>query len=209
MLDLIAQAENLPDLVGAHPGLFIAVLGAIATAEFVLVIGFVIPSAITLLIAGTLIAQERVSVWPVFAVVIGGAILGETISYAVGRLLRGGLSRTRVLSAHASRLAEAEALFVKFGPATVCVGRFIPWVDCVVPAMAGSLRMRLGYFALLNVLSAVGWAAVHLLPGILLGRWLEQAGLSPVLVVLAASAALLAVYGAGHLLWRMWRKART
>jgi undecaprenyl-diphosphatase len=60
----------------------------------------------------------------------------------------------------------------------VVIGRFIPGIKPVVSGVAGIMGMGAVRFAILNFLSAIAWAAVHLVPGLWTG--LALTGLSAI-----------------------------
>ena len=58
-------------------------------------------------------------------------------------------------------------------------GRFITGVKAVIPGIAGMMGMPYRYFTLINVVSAFVWAAVHILPGMLLTASPGLSGMRP------------------------------
>jgi membrane-associated phospholipid phosphatase len=92
------------------------------------------------------------------------------------------------LSNHAQLVARGQAYFEKGGAKAVFIGRFLGPVRAIVPLIAGMSNMPPRHFYPVNVLSAIGWAGAHLLPGVLFGASLELAGaMSSRLVALVAS----------------------
>ena len=70
-------------------------------------------------------------------------------------------------------------------------GRFLGPIRAVVPVIAGMTNMPASHFYVMNVLSAFGWAAIHLVPGALFGASLQVAGaVSARLVALIAFVAV-------------------
>src|SRR5690606_2423485 len=64
---------------------------------------------------------------------------------------------------------KGEAFVNKYGVMSVFMGRFVGPVRALVPLVAGMLGMRPLQFYIANIASAIGWAPVYMLPGILLG----------------------------------------
>ena len=56
------------------------------------------------------------------------------------------------------------------------VSRFVGPVRPIIPVVAGMLGMRPLHFGVVNVLSAIGWAFVYILPGVFFGTSLAMAG---------------------------------
>jgi undecaprenyl-diphosphatase len=74
---------------------------------------------------------------------------------------------------------------------SIVIGRFIPGIKPVVSGVAGMMGMGAIRFTLLNLLSAIAWAAVHILPGVSAG--LALTGLNVISNGLAVVIGALAV----------------
>jgi membrane protein DedA with SNARE-associated domain len=79
----------------------------------------------------------------------------------------------------------------------------------VIPGVAGMLGMPWGRFSLVNVISAFIWAAAHIVPGILLGAWLESIGLKIDQVIIVGSIVVVIGAIAFHYGMRFFRKPKT
>ena len=64
------------------------------------------------------------------------------------------------------------------------------------------LGMPWGRFTVVNVISSIIWAAAHILPGMLLGAWLESIGLSLEMVIVVGSIVFVALI----LLIHYWKR---
>jgi len=73
-------------------------------------------------------------------------------------------------------LKKGEAFFYRHGGKSILFGRFVGPVRPVIPVVAGILGMRPLHFSVVNVLSAIGWALVYILPGVFFGTSLAVAG---------------------------------
>ena len=73
-------------------------------------------------------------------------------------------------------LKNGETFFHRHGGKSVLFGRFVGPVRPVIPVVAGMLGMGSLHFGIVNVLSAIGWALVYILPGVFFGTSLAVAG---------------------------------
>jgi undecaprenyl-diphosphatase len=73
-------------------------------------------------------------------------------------------------------LRNGEAFFYRHGGKSVLFGRFVGPVRPVIPVVAGMLDMGPAHFAVVNVLSAIVWGLVYILPGVFFGTSLAMAG---------------------------------
>lgn len=184
------------DFFTTHPFWALAVVFLIAFGEALLIVGLFVPSTTILVGAGMLVGTGHLGFWPVMAATALGAILGDQVSYWAGRLYGPRLKRMWPLNLYPA-LVEKSELFVRdHGGKSIAIGRFVPGVKAVVPGIVGMVGMREGAFLAVNVASGIVWAALHVLPGVLIGKGLAMAGdvsgrLMVVLLVLIAVLALL------------------
>ncbi len=111
-----------------------------------------------------------------------GAIIGDSIGYAIGR--KGGRPLLARLGARFPRhfseanIAMAERSFERWGAWAVFFGRFVALLRIFAGPLAGVLRMPYGKFLLANVLGGILWAggttAVVYSVGVVAEAWLKQ-----------------------------------
>jgi membrane protein DedA with SNARE-associated domain len=183
--------------VWAAPATFV-----IAFLESFPVVSILVPSTALLLTIGALIGSELLDPVPVlFACVLGG-ILGDAAGYWLARAI-GPYKVRRHLPASCRRVyAWSVVVFRRWGWWAVFIGRFLGPMRAVTPLAAGVVGMRNRAFQTANVLSALIWAPVVLMPGTI-GGWLaRQLGSSPDPLVIVAAVA------AAALLWVGYRRLR-
>jgi undecaprenyl-diphosphatase len=150
----------------------------VSIGECVFVLGLLVPSTPVLLLTGSLMAVGKLPFWPIYIAAVLGAVIGDTISYWVRRLLEHRVKEVWPFRNYKPQIAQGEVFFARHGGKSVFIGRFIPGVKAVVPGIAGMLGMHWPHFFVINVISAFAWAAAHILPGLLLSNWLDSIGLS-------------------------------
>jgi membrane protein DedA with SNARE-associated domain len=145
-------------------------------------LGIPLPGEIVLVAAALLSAQDHVSAWAVGICAAAGAIVGDSIGYAVGR--KGGrpmLDRLgRRFPRHFSpgQVAVAERSFERWGMWAVFLGRFVALLRIFAGPLAGVLRMPYWKFLTANVVGGVIWAGgttvvVHYV-GVIAEAWLKR-----------------------------------
>ncbi|HSU44428.1 MAG TPA: VTT domain-containing protein [Casimicrobiaceae bacterium] len=160
---------------------------AAAFIESLALIGTIVPGGTIVFMAGVLAGLHALDPWLAAVLAITGAILGDGISYTLGRRYAGTVRATPLLLRHPGLFARGEAYFEVNGRKGVFLGRFLGPLRAVVPLIAGMSRMPPRDFFTIDAVSAVAWAAAHLLPGVLFGASLQLAGaVSSRLVVLVA-----------------------
>lgn len=144
----------------------------------------------TVLVAAAAVAATTGS-WPIVLllclVAALGALLGDTIAYAIGR--RVGVTRFRWMRGdRVSRsLARARTALEHRGAAFIIGARFIPVGRVAVNMSAGALRYPWRRFLPVSAVAAATWAAYSAAIGVLAGQWLaDQPLLSAVVGIVLA-----------------------
>jgi len=162
--------------VSAHPQLTGLIVGLIACTESLAFVGLLVPGAVLMLAAGSLVGAGLIEFWSTFAWAVGGAVLGDGLSYWLGHHYRERLRGLGPLRRHPEWLARGEAFFQRHGGKSILLARFVGPVRPVIPVVAGMLGMAPARFYFYNILSALAWAPAHLLPGMAVGASLVLAG---------------------------------
>lgn len=186
-------AQDVLTYITAHPEMAVLVIGVTAFAESFAFVSFFVPGFTILVAAGALV--QKGSIEPVSAAVAGaaGAILGDAISYVIGRRCGDALPNIWPFHKHPDALERGVAFFKTWGWPSVFVGRFFGPLRAFVPLAAGMCRMPVFSFYAANVLSAVIWAPALLFSGYLLAIVAESGWTLEEKVAVFGGAALLAV----------------
>lgn len=181
--------ETAIQFVADSPAAACGFVFAVALGEALAVIGLFIPGTPILFLVGALIAGGHLPLGPLLLAAMLGAIVGDGVSFAVGRRFRSSIRAAWPFTRWPALIAGGEAFFLRHGGKSVAIGRFLPAVRAMVPLAAGTLGMATGRFYVANVISAVLWAPAHMLPGVLLGRSLAWMGFDDQATTFAVIAA--------------------
>ncbi len=186
--------ESMTDWFLTNPQWLAAGLFLTALLESLAIAGLVIPGVAILFAVAALAGKTGMPLGEALAWAWAGAILGDGLSYLLGRQLKGRLHTVWPFSRYPKMLQRGEHFFLLHGGKSVVIGRFVGPIRPVLPLVAGAFRMPWQRFFTFNILSAIGWAPVYILPGFLVGSALaSDIKLPPHLYpVLGLSAAILA-----------------
>ncbi|HLY06368.1 MAG TPA: DedA family protein, partial [Rhizomicrobium sp.] len=131
---------------------------------------FLFPGTTIMVIAGTLARwpfnpHGVVSVWPLMIGGILGAVLGDAISFSLGRRFGHYLEKHWYFVRNPDFLPRGYRFFERYGTASVFIGRFFGPVRAAIPLVAGIMEMPWRQFWIANVGSALIWAPALLLIG--------------------------------------------
>ena len=151
------------------------VLLALPALESSVFLGFVIPGETAVVIGGVTAYNGRNELWAVIAVAIAGAVIGDSIGYAVGKRwgdsLLGRIPHRLIKPAHVS---QSKDMIARLGGRAVFAGRFAAALRALVPGLCGVSDMRYRTFALWNVLGGAFWATGFVLLGYFAGAGWHQ-----------------------------------
>jgi membrane protein DedA with SNARE-associated domain/membrane-associated phospholipid phosphatase len=195
-----AYLQHLLDFIGLHPNLAIAAAFLVSACEALPIIGLFSPSTVVLVGIGGLVGLGKVSFWPAFIATILGATIGDATSYWAGRIYKERFAEIWPFTRYRGLWTAGQRHFDRHGGKSIVIGRFVPGIKPVVSGVAGMMGMGVFRFTILNLLSAIAWAAVHILPGVSAG--LAISGLNVISKRLAVFIAVLVV-GTVLAIWLM------
>src|ERR1700689_3146313 len=132
-------------------------------AVFLETIGFPVPAAIALLIAGGASARGSLHGLPAVGGAFGTILIGDTLMFLLGRhpgwWLLGLLCRLS-LNPESCMLRSADA-FYKRGRALLVFAKFVPGINTMAPPLAGSMNMRWTQFFWLDAAGAALYVGAY------------------------------------------------
>lgn len=178
--------------VWAGPVIFLLTFG-----ESMLIIGLVIPATAILVATGGLIGAGTLSPWPILIWGIAGAIIGDAVSYYIGRWLGWDITKKPMFANYRPFFVKARLFFKKYGTLSVFLGRFLGPIRSTIPAVAGIMGLDHIKFQIANITSAILWMPVMLSPGYFAGRGAkaisDSGGSGSVTMILTIASVVLGV----------------
>ena len=160
----------------AHRELAYGLILLVSLLEALPVIGAFIPGDAIILGVSALVPTGALGLWPLMIAATLGAILGDGLSFWLGRHYRESVVSHWPFNRHPRIVLRGEQFLRRHGGKSVFIARFTPGVRGIVPTLAGTLRMRPRRFYVMNVLSALCWGPVHILAGVAIGATLAVLG---------------------------------
>ena len=144
-----------------------------------------VPSIVFLMAAGALTAHGQMQTGIIVLLGVSGCLAGDSIWFCLGR--KWGSKPTQVLCGLASDPRKcsrnAREKFRRYGLQVLCVSKFLPGLDALMPPLAGSQGVSPAAFLAHDVVGSFLWSASYVGLGYLLSnqldlaiRWAQQFG---------------------------------
>jgi membrane-associated protein len=189
MHDLLHPVALIKDF--GYWGIFIVIF-----LESGIPFGFFLPGDSLLFTAGLLASQHYLNIVGLILVSVTAAILGNNAGYFTGKRYGRRLFRNpNSFWFSPKRLDEAHHFFVKEGPQSLVLARFIPAGRTFVPIAAGAAKMNYQRFFLFNSIGGLLWGMGLPMLGYTVGKKVPSVDkyLLPVIALIIVLSALPAI----------------
>jgi membrane-associated protein len=186
----MAVLDTLIDTLSGSPWLYALILGFAALDVLVPLV----PSEATVILGGVLAGGGDLHIAGVIAAGAAGAIIGDNISYGLGRVFGSRLVARFARGEKAQRrVAWAEQQITVRGGALIVTSRFIPGGRTAATLSAGTLEMPWRRFISFDLLAGVVWAGFAGLLGYFGGQAFRDDPGTALLIALGVTLGLAAV----------------
>ncbi|WP_095159330.1 bifunctional DedA family/phosphatase PAP2 family protein [Pseudomonas sp. Irchel 3E13] len=186
--------DSLTGWLTANPQWLGVAIFLVACVECLAIAGIIVPGTVLLFAVAVLAGSGALSLSETLLLGFLGGLLGDAISYTVGRRFHQNIRRLPLLRHHPEWIGSAETYFQRYGIASLLVGRFIGPLRPMLPMVAGMFDMPLPRFIAVSLIAGAGWAVAYLLPGWATGAAMRLSlpeGFWPQAGVVAAGVAIL------------------
>lgn len=152
-----------------HPAWILGSLLLTAFIESLAIAGIIVPGVAILFAVAVVAGGAEIPLLLALAAAMSGAVLGDVLSFYIGRHYSDRLSAIWPFSRFPDAIESGTRFFRKHGGLSVVIGRFVGPIRPILPLVAGALAMPPLRFIAINVLSALAWAPAYVLPGYLVG----------------------------------------
>ncbi len=172
VMDLFLHLDDHLREIIAHYGVWThLILFVIVFAETGLVVTPFLPGDSLLFAAGTFAALGSLDLWLVVSLLIGAAVLGDTVNYWVGAWIGPRAFSGNVRFLRKDYLDRTHAFYEKHGGKTIILARFVPIIRTFAPFVAGVGAMSYPKFITYNIVGAVLWVGLFVPLGYYFGNF--------------------------------------
>jgi len=109
-------------------------------------------------VATVMVETQILTLWQIAPLAFIGALLGDHTGYFVGRHFGPRFHQFRLAQRYRKQMERGERLILRHGPSTIFIGRFIPAIRSLLPAMLGISGFAVVRYSLLDTIACGAWA---------------------------------------------------
>lgn len=165
----LSDIQPLIEGLQTHQGWVAFAIFIISFVESLAIAGVIVPGVMLLFMVAVVAGGGALSLEVSLIWAFAGAVSGDGLSFFLGRYFNESIASVWPVSRYPKLLDSGKAFFDKHGGKSVLIGRFVGPIRPILPMIAGMLHMSPKRFFVFNIISAIGWAPVYILPGYLVG----------------------------------------
>ena len=196
------SSAELSAWLASHEQWILVGIAATAFLESLALVGVVVPGVAILFAMAAAAGSSDFALIHVLTAAFIGAVLGDGVSFFIGRHYHERIKKLPLFQRNPQWIDKGEHFFQRYGLISVVIGRFVGPVRPVLPLVAGMLEMPPSRFLSINVVSALGWAPLYILPGYFVGNATEETTLTAQHIVFAITS-IIGGWLLGQILWAL------
>jgi membrane protein DedA with SNARE-associated domain len=157
--------ETIVAVLRDHQYLADPLVFVLGFAEGVPVVSLFVPSSALFLAVGSMQGAFGGSFISLWLSATAGAIVGDLVTYGIGRYFKNDAQRVWPLSRRPELLTTGRKLIDRWGILAILGGKFLGFMRPFLPITAGIMEMNFVIFLFASVLSSLAWSGVFLAPG--------------------------------------------
>lgn len=157
--------DTLTLWLSANPQWLGLAIFLLACLECLAIVGLLVPGTVLLFAVAALAGNGALGLSETLLLAFFGGMLGDCLSYALGRYFHQDIGRLPILRNNPQWLSSAHSYFLRYGVTSLLIGRFIGPLRPMLPMIAGMFDMPFARFFIVSLLAGVGWSVAYMLPG--------------------------------------------
>ena len=121
-------------------------------------VGLFVSGLILFGVATVMVETQILTLWQITPLAFFGALLGDHAGFYIGWHVGPRLHQFRLAQRYSKQMERGERLILRYGPSTIFIGRFIPAIRSLLPAMLGISGFARARYSLLDTIACALWS---------------------------------------------------
>lgn len=143
---------------GEHREQAVFLVPLLAFMETCVGVGLFVPSLMLVVVTSVFYANDWANLWIMAAMAMVGSSLGDHVGFYAGRAIGHRVHGWRIIQRNRQRWERTEAMVHRYGFFAIFIGRFIPAIRSLVPAMMGITEFERSRYTPFDVAACSLWA---------------------------------------------------
>ncbi len=152
-----AIEDTIQAWLTAHQQYAIALVPLVAFAEACVGVGLFVSSIILVVVCSFLYAEQIAPLAHILPLAFTGALAADQSGFYLGRTAGPHLHHSAFARRHRTKLEKTESLIRRYGWGAILIGRFIPAIRSLVPALTGISGLGRRQFLLVDLAACLLW----------------------------------------------------
>jgi len=150
--------ESILAWAGEHREQAVFLVPLLAFMETCVGVGLFVPSLMLVVVTSVFYANDWANLWIMAAMAMVGSSLGDHVGFYAGRAIGHRVRHWRIIERNAQRWERTEAVVRRYGVFAIFIGRFIPAIRSLVPAMMGITEFERARYTPFDLAACGLWA---------------------------------------------------
>lgn len=142
----------------AHSQYALLFVPMLAFTEACIGIGLFVSGAFLVAVASFILNYELASIELIALLAMIGASAGDHVGFYTGRLFGPKFHQSSLAIRYSTSLHKGEQLIEKYGAFAIFIGRFIPAIRSIIPALVGLSEFNKLRYSVYDILACALWA---------------------------------------------------
>lgn len=141
----------------SHQQFALTVVGLLAFTEACFGIGLFVSGLFLATVSTWLYTNNLATLWQILPIAFVGAFAGDHVGFYLGRWFGHRFHQLTFVTRHAAAFSRAETIIAKRGGVAIFVGRLVPAIRSLVPAILGVSGYERYRFSILDAIACLVW----------------------------------------------------
>jgi membrane protein DedA with SNARE-associated domain len=164
-MSLASVFEALVVVIRDHIAFAQPLVFGLGFAEGIPALSLLVPSSALFVAIGAAHSAAGGTFWSLWIAAACGAVIGDCVTYLLGRFFRADIARLKSFKRHPDWLSRGHDIFERWGVLAIVGGKFTGFMRPFLPVVAGVVEMPFVLFLPASIVSSLAWAGVFLAPG--------------------------------------------